>query len=131
MTATSQSRVDDSMAVMDVKNLGIVSKFLGICFDMIEEGMSLNQELLIDEVLKKFMYGYLTLWHWKLWIEPMLFLLFALSGISIFPYRGFYRLFLLLWLQCCNRNFLSWEGATRLIHEEAKCQTTKSIQSNK
>jgi hypothetical protein len=57
VTGTSQACVDgffELISGLDVKNLGVVSKFLGICFETNEGQMVLDQHLLIEEVLKKF-----------------------------------------------------------------------------
>lgn len=57
-TATSSHEVEDffnDMQVVELKNLGVVSKFLGILFRYDDDnGWKLNQEHVIDEMLERF-----------------------------------------------------------------------------
>lgn len=57
-TGTSVQKVDeffDDMKVVELKNLGVVTKFLGIVFDYnVETGWVLDQECVIEEMLEKF-----------------------------------------------------------------------------
>ncbi|KAG2927782.1 hypothetical protein PC110_g1843 [Phytophthora cactorum] len=57
-TGTSVQKVDEffeDMKVVELKDLGVVTKFLGIAFDYDDNtGWTLNQETVIDEMLEKF-----------------------------------------------------------------------------
>ncbi|POM61907.1 putative Pol Polyprotein [Phytophthora palmivora] len=58
VTGTSVQKVDgffNDMKVVELKDLGVVTKFLGIVFDYdVEAGWTLSQEAVIDEMLDKF-----------------------------------------------------------------------------
>ncbi|RAW26925.1 hypothetical protein PC110_g16669 [Phytophthora cactorum] len=58
VTATSENKVDrffDDKQIVELKNLGVVSKFLGIAFHYDEEdGWAIDQEQVIQDMLLKF-----------------------------------------------------------------------------
>ncbi|KAG3098646.1 hypothetical protein PI125_g15278 [Phytophthora idaei] len=57
VTGTSVQKVDEffeDMKVVELKDLGVVTKFLGIAFDYDDNtGWTLNQETVIDEIIEK------------------------------------------------------------------------------